>query len=186
MHFANAMELTDINDAYATRINPVGANNIGGSGGGGSQMLYPQSSANEVVIMQQMPSSRTTVPHYPDSVVTDALRTQQAGSNHGVYEKTSAPFIDSTTLYPVQQQTKTVEKHTDGYLDRMGLRRKDVTKLVLLSLMVTFGISLHWFVSQYVGEWIEASDFDDRQLFFVRLMYPALVLFVLWNVKAYQ
>jgi hypothetical protein len=89
-------------------------------------------------------------------------------------------------LGPTHAAESPPSPYAPGYFQRLSIRSRDVYKLVLLSLMVTLGISLHWFVTHYVTTWLEDSDLTERQGLLVRLLYPAVVLFVLWNVKAFQ
>ena len=175
------MDLTDINDAYAVRVNPLGANPVGDLSTPVPPPPAMTTNADPVVILP--PISTTPVatnPVYPETVVSNALRTQQASAAHGAYAGSSAPYVDATQLTPPMVDAE------PGYFEKMGLRRRDVMKLVVLAVMVTLGISLHWLGSHYVGEWIESSDFDAKQRLAIRVAYPALIVFVLWNLKALQ
>nr|WRJ69664.1 hypothetical protein TetV2_00215 [Oceanusvirus sp.] len=173
--------LTDINDAYAVQINPVGANQMGGMGMNDGMIPPPAMQKNDpVVILPPMSSSQTTTPTYPESVVVDASRAQQAAANHGPYAPKPAPYIESTKL---DSPTITEEP---GYLERLGLRSRDVVRLIVLAFMIALGISIHWVGSHYITEWLESSDFNARQRLAVRLSYPVIIVAVMWNIKAFQ
>jgi hypothetical protein len=172
------MDFTDINDAYAVRINPVGVPPMGGD-------IPPPPAISQntdpVVILPPMThAASSTNPVYPESVVSNAMRAQQASASHAPVAVVPAPFVDASQLVPPMVESDL------GYFERMGLRRRDLMKMVILSVMVTLGISLHWFGSHYVSEWIESSDFNAKQRFAIRAAYPALVFFLLWNLKAFQ
>lgn len=180
------MDLTDINDAYATRINPLGANPIGDVSSTPISALPPppavQSNPEPVVILPPISSNPTaTTPVYPETVVGNALKAQQASSAHGQYSGGQAPYVDASQLAPPP-----LVDSEPGYFERMGMRRRDLMKLVICAVMVTLGISLHWVGSHYINEWIESSDFDAKQRLAIRVAYPAIIVFVLWNLKAFQ
>lgn len=179
------MDLTDINDAYAVRVNPVGANPMGDVSSTPISAIPPppamQSNPDPVVILPPISSPpAVTTPVYPETVVTNALSAQQASSTHGQYAGPQAAFVDAAQLAPPMADAE------PGYFEKMGLRRRDVMKMVVLAVMVTLGISLHWVGSHYITEWIESSDFDAKQRLAIRVAYPAIVVFVLWNLKAFQ
>lgn len=179
------MDLTDINDAYAMRVNPLGANAIGDVSSTTISAIPPppamQSNTEPVVILPPISSNPTaTTPVYPETVVSNALKTQQASSTHGQYIEKQAPYVDASQLAPPLVDSE------PGYFERMGWRRRDVMKLIVLAVMVTLGISLHWVGSHYITEWIESSDFDAKQRLAIRAAYPAIIIFVLWNLKAFQ
>lgn len=174
------LSFTDFDDAYATRINPIGASPVGG--GPGSGTLPPpavQSNPNPVVVMPSMTVGSSTVPVYPSSVPTGPVGAKPASASHGVYSPAHSPYIDSASLAPPADTEP-------GYFERMGMRRKDMVKLLVLAMMVALGISMHWVASHYVTEWMESSDFDAKQRLAIRLAYPAAIGFVLWNIKAFQ
>lgn len=179
------MDLTDINDAYAMRVNPMGATPVGGDTSTPLSSIPPPpamtTNTDPVVFLPPISNNPvSTNPVYPESVVSNALRSQQASSTHGSYSGSSAPYVDASSLAPPPADDE------PGYFERMGLRRRDVMKLVVLSVMVALGISIHWVGSHYITEWIESSDFDAKQRLAIRISYPAIIVFAIWNLKAFQ
>jgi hypothetical protein len=72
-----------------------------------------------------------------------------------------------------------------GYLELMWQRRRDVAKLCILSLVVLFAISLHSASWHYLREYIEtAARLTYWQEVGLRVAYPIVVVFLLWNLKA--
>ncbi len=176
----NAMEFTDINDAFSVRINPLGANSVGSTPMG--QIPQPpamNSNSDSVVILPPMMNTPATSGVYPDTMYGDTSKAQKASAQHSNYAPTAFPFVDAGSLQPPPLSEP-------GYFEKMGSRKKDVLKLVILALMVTLGISLHWLGSHYVAEFIETSDFSPNQRLAVRVGYPLAIVFVLWNLKAFQ
>jgi hypothetical protein len=72
-----------------------------------------------------------------------------------------------------------------GYWDLLWERRRDVCKLVLLSLVVLLALSSHTTIWHYLKEFIDAASITRAQEVALRVAYPAAVLFVLWHVKAF-
>ena len=160
---------TDINDAYATQITPRAR-----------AADPPSTQGDALVVLPPMSGRQSTQPTYPETAMVEGARAQQAAANHGPYTPQPAPYVQSSSLLPPPADP------SPGYLERMGLKSKDVLRLFVLSLMIALGISIHWVASHYVNEWLESSDFNGRQRLAVRLGYPAILVFVLWNIKAFQ
>eukprot|EP00873_Tetraselmis_striata_P033777 jgi/Tetstr1/454041/TSEL_040960.t1 len=175
------MEYTSITEAYVRDGSVPGANPVGGSPA--ASPLSPPAMQKNADIVSILPSMGSTPlpPHtQPETFVTNALRAQQASAAHGPYTPTPPAYIDAAQLEPP-------EAHGEpGYFERLGMRRRDVMKLVVCAVMITLGLSLHWVGNHYVTEWIESSDFDGKQRLAIRLAYPAAVVFVMWNLKAFQ
>ena len=76
--------------------------------------------------------------------------------------------------------------HDDpGYLELLWQRRRDVAKLCILSLVVLFAISMHSAAWHYLREYIEtAAKLTYWQEAGLRVAYPVVVCFLLWNLKA--
>lgn len=73
-----------------------------------------------------------------------------------------------------------------GYLDKLILKKKDVAKLIVFSLVILLALSLHDVISTFVKNYLEDADLTPTKAWSLRLMYPVLVLFVLWNIKTFM
>ena len=71
-----------------------------------------------------------------------------------------------------------------SYFDILVNRRRDVMKLVAFSIVILFAISIHTVVDFGFKEYIVNNDFTFKQELGIKLVYPAAVLLVLWNLKA--
>jgi hypothetical protein len=174
------MNITDINDAYAMRINPVGAAAQGGDQYAGSTMLRaPAVQSNEhVMVLLPMTQTPSTVPMFPDTAMGGEAR--QASAQHAVYVPQRAAYLDGGQMAPPAAPP------APGYFDKMAVRRNDLPRVAALAAMVTLGQGVHWVATHYLGEWLASSDFDFKQRLLIRLAYPAAVLFAIWNLKALQ
>ena len=74
-----------------------------------------------------------------------------------------------------------------GYLENLWQKRRDVAKLCILALAVLLAISAHSAAWHYLREYIETTpQLNEWHELGLRLAYPAIVLIVLWNLKALQ
>jgi hypothetical protein len=72
-----------------------------------------------------------------------------------------------------------------GYFDKLLAKKKDVTKLIVFSLVVILALSLHDVVSFYIKQYLDEAALTSLKEFCVRILYPILILFVLWNIRAF-
>lgn len=70
-----------------------------------------------------------------------------------------------------------------GYIESLGSKKKDMLKLIIMSVMILLALSIHSFVMFWMKEFIASSDFSFRQEIGTRILYPIIVLFLLWNLK---
>ena len=91
--------------------------------------------------------------------------------------------VAQVTSIPV----KKVQESDPGYLENLWQKRRDVAKLCILALAVLLAISAHSAAWHYLREFIEtAPQLSHWQELGLRIGYPAIVLIVLWNLKALQ
>lgn len=72
-----------------------------------------------------------------------------------------------------------------GYLDKLLSKKRDVTKLIVFSLVVLLALSLHDVLSFYIKQYLDEAALTAIKEFCVRIIYPIVILFVLWNIKAF-
>jgi hypothetical protein len=72
-----------------------------------------------------------------------------------------------------------------GYIEYLWLRRREVVKLVVISLVVLLAISSHSTVWHYLREYLDNADLTTAQELMLRLAYPLAVFVVLWHTKAF-
>lgn len=79
-------------------------------------------------------------------------------------------------------------QHDDGapgFLDAMWSKRRELLKLLVLSMVILFAVSTHWSVCHYAKLYIDQMPYDKSVWaeVAVRVGYPALVLLLLWILK---
>lgn len=72
-----------------------------------------------------------------------------------------------------------------SYFDKLFGKKKELYKVLQLSLIITFGISMHFFIDHYLTQYIADHDMSFERQLFLRLLYPIAVLFILWNLRVF-
>jgi hypothetical protein len=76
------------------------------------------------------------------------------------------------------------QQYDYSFWDRMSLKRPEVVKLAIFSLVIVFAISIDRLTTHYLTGYISDNIFTDTQEFFIRLSYPIVIFLVLWIAKS--
>ena len=91
---------------------------------------------------------------------------------------------------PIQQSGQKKEavnyqrRNDYGFMDRMNMKRGEVIKLALFSLVIVLGISIDRMLTYYLTRYVEDNVLTDFQELLLRLSYPIAVFLLLWIFKA--
>ena len=69
-------------------------------------------------------------------------------------------------------------------MDRMNMKRGEVVKLALFSLVIVLGISIDRMLTYYLSRYVEDNVLTDFQELLLRLSYPIAIFLLLWVFKA--
>ena len=158
------------------------------------QTQQQQQAAKQQLLQQQQQQQQLLLQQQQAQAL--ALAQAQAQSNAA----SASPYLLSPGGQPVNQQQKqpiqasalaplappgATSEDDPGYLETLWQRRRDVAKLCVLALTVLLAISAHSAAWHYLREYIEtAARLTYWQEVGLRAAYPAVVLLVLWNLKA--
>ena len=108
--------------------------------------------------------------------------------------------VNNTSLIPViqnqnqlQQYKQSEQTHNDysrkrgneySFFDRMNLKRTEVIKLSLFSLVIVLGISIDRMLTYYLSKYIGDNILTDFQELLLRISYPITIFLLLWIFKA--
>ena len=70
------------------------------------------------------------------------------------------------------------------FLDRMNMKKSEVLKLALFSLVIVLGISIDRLSTYYISKYIGDNVLTDFQEFLLRFSYPISIFLLLWTFKA--
>ena len=89
---------------------------------------------------------------------------------------------------PVQhaQASAPAAKRSPSYSfsDRMAMKRGEVIKLAMFSLVIVLAISLERIGTHYLTKYLSDNLFTDFQEFMLRISYPVIVFILLWVIKS--
>lgn len=85
-----------------------------------------------------------------------------------------------------QQNNEQVYKKRNEYnfIDRMNLKKSEVIKLALFSLVIVLGISVDRMLTYYLSKYIGDNILTDFQELLLRLSYPITIFLLLWIFKS--
>ena len=83
-----------------------------------------------------------------------------------------------------QQPQMYKNKNDYNFLDRMNMKKSEVIKLALFSLVIVLGISIDRMLTYYVSKYINDNVLTDFQELLLRLSYPITIFLLLWIFKA--
>lgn len=88
--------------------------------------------------------------------------------------------------YNVQQQQIPKRQYMPSYSfwDRMTLKRSEVIKLAMFSLVILLAIALDKMCNHYLTKYISENVLSDTQEFIIRFTYPIIVFLILWIAKS--
>lgn len=78
------------------------------------------------------------------------------------------------------------QQKKNSYLDKLLSKKKDIMKLLIISFIFLFAISLHGVIDYYLKKFFEENIMGAGKEFIFRMLYPVTVLLVLWNIKVFS
>jgi hypothetical protein len=94
------------------------------------------------------------------------------------------PPPHSPASYAQQGGKPVTAVYQDGFLDKLGRKKWEVVKLIILSLVILLGVSMDKVANHYLTVYISKSFLTDTQEFLVRIGYPVSIVLILWIIKA--
>lgn len=81
--------------------------------------------------------------------------------------------------------TKPTNENDSSYIDKLFSKKKELIKLLQFSLIIILALSVHGIIDFYLKNFIENNDFTSERVLFIRILYPIVILFFLWNLKTF-
>jgi hypothetical protein len=138
-----------------------------GSGNGGQQQALPPPQSQSMQIAQQQ--------------MAQQLANQQA-------QQMAQQQMQQQMMMPTQQHQQQSEQYRRkpeyNFIDRMNLKKTEVIKLALFSLVIVLGISIDRMLTYYLSRYINDNVLTDFQELLLRLSYPITIFLLLWIFKA--
>ena len=92
--------------------------------------------------------------------------------------------MQQQVMQPHNNEQTFKKRNEYNFLDRMNLKKTEVIKLALFSLVIVLGISIDRMLTYYVSRYINDNVLTDFQELLLRLSYPITIFLLLWIFKA--
>jgi hypothetical protein len=84
-----------------------------------------------------------------------------------------------------------VESYNDSrgeqsYITTLLSKKRDIMKLMVLTGVILLALSVHGVVCHYCNLYFDSSDLGFWQGLGLRILYPTIVVFIVWNIKAFM
>lgn len=179
--------MTDLNLLYGSDDNLMG-DQMGGRESGG--MYSSQLSGQQLHKMASQPSMEQEEKQQQQMQQQQLQQMQQQQMQQQMQQQVHQ-VQQVQQVQPVQQQ-KSAQKE-DGnsrrrveytFMDRMNMKRTEVIKLALFSLVIVLGISIDRMITHYISKYIGDNVLTDFQELLLRISYPIAIFLLLWIFKA--
>jgi hypothetical protein len=84
------------------------------------------------------------------------------------------------------QKQKMNETKGESVVDRFLSKKKDVLKLVTISMTVLLALSSHYLFTDLIRNYIANNDFTTNQEFTTKVWYPTTILLGIWILKVFN
>jgi len=103
---------------------------------------------------------------------------QSQSQSHQVHQdQQKSVVIKPTTAEQKSQQSNA------SYIDQLASKKRDVAKLILMALVILLALGTHDLLAFAIKNYVIDQKLSYRQEIGARLLYPILVLVILWNLK---
>lgn len=85
----------------------------------------------------------------------------------------------------IQQNQKPViiYKQEESYISKLISKKRDLLKIIQLSLIITLGLSIYYFINYYIDLYINTNDLSPDRQFTIRLLFPISIIIIIWNMR---
>lgn len=84
---------------------------------------------------------------------------------------------------PPPQKT---QPQTTSYTDKMASKKRDMLKIITLAFLVVVALAIHSCADFWIKDTAAAFELSYRQELGIRVLYPLIFLFLIWNIKSFR
>ena len=133
------------------------------------QMMHPAQSQSMQISQQQMAQQMAN--HQAQQMAQQQIQQHM--------------MIPQQAVNPQNNNEPVYKKRNEyNFIDRMNLKKSEVIKLALFSLVIVLGISVDRMLTYYVSKYISDNVLTDFQELLLRLSYPITIFLLLWIFKS--
>ena len=86
---------------------------------------------------------------------------------------------------PLQKEDSNSRRRVEyTFMDKMNMKKTEIIKLALFSLVIVLGISIDRMITHYISKYIGDNVLTDFQELLLRISYPIAIFLLLWIFKA--
>ena len=78
------------------------------------------------------------------------------------------------------------QNDTEPLYERFLSKKKDVMKLICISLTVLLAISVHFVASDFLKSYLQNNVFSQNKELTLKILYPFTVFMTLWSIKVFN
>ena len=108
-----------------------------------------------------------------------------AGTNSYEADQKIAALVAELKKKKSASASAAPEPSEPGYFEKLFAKKKELYKVLQLSLIITLGLSLHFLIDHYLVKYLAENEMSFERQLLLRALYPAAVLFTLWNLRVF-
>ena len=178
--------MTDLNLLYGQEDNLMG-DQMGAKDGGmyssqlSGQQLHKMASQNTVdqEEKQQQQQQQQQLQHMQQQQMQQQMQQQQMQQ-----QMLQAQTVQQKPIQKLESDGQSRRKMEYNFMDRMNMKKGEVIKLALFSLVIVLGISIDRMITFYISKYIGDNVLTDFQELLLRISYPIGIFLLLWIFKA--
>lgn len=85
-----------------------------------------------------------------------------------------------------QELNMAYQKDAASIYERFASKKKDVMKLLAISLTILLAISTNFVMCDLIKKYLMNNDFSDNKETIIKLMYPLTTFMLLWSTKVFN
>lgn len=136
-----------------------------------------QQGAQPIAQPTQVPQQIGANPH-----VADVNAYGKGTASHATPPDVS--YTPPNAMYAQQMPQPKAYYGGDSLWDRIGNKKMEVIKMVVLSLIIVLGLSIDRVAGHYLDDYISKAILTNLQEVMVRISYPVGIILVMWIIKA--
>jgi len=140
------------------------------------------SALNNNMMKSENNTSQNDGSEHPKLITPDYIR------DYNPIEKTQSNAVDELKKQLKYQQDLNMvyQKDAASIYDRFLSKKKDVMKLLAISLTVLLAISTNFVMCDLIKKYLMNNDFSDNKETIIKIMYPLSTFILLWSTKVFN
>ena len=178
--------MTDLNLLYGPEDNLM-SDQMGAKDGGmyssqlSGQQLHKMASQNTVdqEEKQQQQQQQQQLQQMQQQQMQQQMQQQQMQQ-----QMQQGQTVQQKPVQKPESEGQSRRKMEYNFMDRMNMKKGEVIKLALFSLVIVLGISIDRMITFYISKYIGDNVLTDFQELLLRISYPIGIFLLLWIFKA--